>query len=222
MDRKRWYKLGLKQLKSKVSRNFVKEKKILKVAEGDMDSDEGDEEEDIDDSDGEDDVHTGNGELFGYIDDSGAVVYIQLDEEAEENSIEEEFSNALQIKDNYNGHSVHDAIAPNNAEPLESKAAFAPTEDEFPHGNMVEDIEVEEEISKLKEAAATLEGLEKSLQPCARINPSILIRYGGICINSLLQLIVLCNTLLEGILFSCMVALQNMVILKLPLMIAGH
>jgi hypothetical protein len=102
LDRKRWYKLGLKQKKAKLTAEEKRAGRRLKqmsAAEGAEDGDdddlsqasEVDDASDSEDSDNEggalkktggiDAVRAEKGEFFGYIDETGNVVYIDLNEE---------------------------------------------------------------------------------------------------------------------------------------------
>lgn len=110
LERRRWYKLGLKQKKAKLSSTEKKEARRVKQksaaegadgADGDDQSDAGSEDEgsDLDVSDDEDEdgakntnlsgavdaVRADKGDFFGYIDETGNVVYINLkDDDGEE------------------------------------------------------------------------------------------------------------------------------------------
>lgn len=107
LERRRWYKLGLKQKKAKLSTTEKKEARRVKQksaadgadgADGDDQSDTGsfDEGSDMDDSGDEADAAEGasasgavdavraeKGDFFGYIDETGNVVYINLKDEDE-------------------------------------------------------------------------------------------------------------------------------------------
>jgi hypothetical protein len=108
LDRKRWYKLGLKQKKAKLTaeeKRAGRKLKQMSAAEGGEDGDdddlsqasEVDDASDSDDSDNEgaalkktggiDAVRAEKGEFFGYIDETGNVVYIDLNEEDPEETL---------------------------------------------------------------------------------------------------------------------------------------
>lgn len=109
LERRRWYKLGLKQKKAKLSTTEKKEARRVKQksaadgaegGDGDdlSDNGSGDEGSDMDDSDDDDEeggagnttntgavdaVRAEKGDFFGYIDETGNVVYINLKDEDE-------------------------------------------------------------------------------------------------------------------------------------------
>ena len=99
LDRKRWYKLGLKQKKAKLtSEDRRNTRKLQKLKERNNEDDEDlSDTSDIDNSDNEDDDEDVNmndlgivdndraekGDFFGYIDETGNVVYINLKDEEE-------------------------------------------------------------------------------------------------------------------------------------------
>jgi len=132
MERKRWYKLGLKQKKAKLSssdRRLARSerKRGGLLADGDdaddadggssEEDDDGGEEELDDDDDGDvdtkevasslkkmakDSIAVSNkverGELFGYIDETGNVVYIDMSDSAVDDSADNDI--AMQVDDN--------------------------------------------------------------------------------------------------------------------------
>ena len=165
MERKRWYKLGLKQLKLK-SRN-PKEKKTADSAEGDIE-DEGEIDDDDDEGSVQNEIGSGKaqGELFGYIDEFGNVVYIDLDEG--DAPVVQQLCDSLPVDDGESPTPVETISLLDNLQLVDKE-----------NDMMSKDCAsaVADNLEGPTEDINTLESLETSCQPCARINPSILIRF---------------------------------------------
>ncbi len=169
MERRRWYKLGLKVLKAKQPRTTVKDRNLeSKTNEDSMaESSDGDDDEVI--IDDEIDSNCNKGELFGYIDESGAVVYIELDasEQPPPQTDNQESPNSEVLE-----HICSKLTATQVFQEPSSSSSMVMTDSH---------IEVIGQDFGSTHRFETNEkhfvDLEKCDQPCARINPSILIKY---------------------------------------------
>jgi hypothetical protein len=170
MERKRWYKLGLKQLKLKAER-VSKEKKLMNVAGEDDHSSSDVEDDDCSDENIPDGICASGpqSELFGYIDESGNVVYIELDE-----------SEGLPLTGNAGEKADEQSIATTTIEAFtDLQLVEISNQSPQPHDNSTTVVErLTDEMEHVPQLVhgKTLESLETSCQPCPRINPSILIR----------------------------------------------
>ncbi len=170
MERKRWYKLGLKVLKAKQPRtNVNKDKKLESKTNGDSvaeSSGNDDDEEIIDD---EIDSNCNQGELFGYIDETGAVVYIDLD------------ASEQPPPQTDNQESLNSEVVEHLCSTLTATHVFQ--EPSSSSSVVMTDCHIEAigqdfaSTHRFETNEKHFVDLEKCDQPCARFNPSILIKY---------------------------------------------
>lgn len=235
MDRKRWYKLGLKQQKTKLTtaeKQEIRKAKLngtmntkAKDSEDEEENDESEQDEDDEEDDEEENIifknekmrekQINSGELFGYIDESGAVVYVYLEED--ENDDEDQILSLEQS-----------SPSSDLAEVEQVQVAIVETQNETSTGieNELAAATINETDKDTEKAQLSPEGatqlvtsfFDEQLQPCSRINPCLMMRYfefhflhQDVVSGELLFFVLY---FLEAIRYLSMEELQNWAILK--------
>jgi hypothetical protein len=170
MDRKRWYKLGLKHIKAKEDRTTRKERKTV----------EQEVQSDIEDEDSEEDEAqnhtltniTSKTELFGYIDETGAVVYIAMDDIEIDNS-----NPGLHLETVGNDVGIEtDPLQQSNADQINIDD-MSSTLDQFTLQSVPKKQVMPAVIAPNFEGAAeSSTPFHVQLKPCARINPCLMLK----------------------------------------------
>jgi hypothetical protein len=201
MERRRWYKLGIKEKKAaKEIKDSKKAKSGYTEKEGGTadESDEQNEEYDLDDEEADDRIilsQTGEkldsrealkNDLFGYIDENGTVVYINIEDDLDFSEQEKDAS--CEVTGDNNVEEKERA--------LENGRKLEISEDELPQ-NVTIDMQLHSELPGLK--AESMDILKdpqstsqpkteeekhsffcryftEQRQPCPRINPCLMIR----------------------------------------------
>jgi hypothetical protein len=214
MERRRWYKLGIKQKKEPMSKQAKSEARKLKLANqaglkvshenGDKDEDEDDDSDEGEDDDVEESiiiskdgqrltgVKVNEKDLFGYIDETGNVIYINIEDEF---GLEENLDN-LNIENSDQPESNTSAVPLNSTQTSVTLVDISPEIVDGPKQIVeqpVKTIESPEELdgeedpvpensalplptTELEKSTYFGRYFEDQRQPCSRINPCLMIR----------------------------------------------
>jgi hypothetical protein len=212
MERKRWYKLGLKQKKVALTKEAKAEARKLKIAKAAAEKGEGSEEE-ISESDDEVDEDEENeiiimrngdrvinaqakNDLFGYIDENGNVVYLDIEDEADGDTanLEEGGEKSLEPVSTVSEkeEAKLEEIIPIVEEMKKIDiAAEVATQEEVSNdlSLLKEDPERKMDLPQTEQEKTTFFGryFDEQTQPCPRINPCIMTRYVCCIVDFLLH-----------------------------------
>jgi hypothetical protein len=215
MERKRWYKLGLKQKKAVVTKEQKAEARKLKIAKEKLANaeDEDSEDEAVEDDEDEEEIilaktgeriensHNLKNDLFGYIDENGNVVYLNIDDEEFEDGENPPAEKTQEIKST-EGIEVEaappvivslEALEINDIGPIDipvvankSKTQSLKKEELGDENESDDDDEANASsniaLPQTEQEKTTFFGryFEEQTRPCPRINPCIMTRFESI------------------------------------------
>lgn len=210
MERRRWYKLGIKQKKEQLSKQAKAEARRLRQAEKKSGIDgEEEEQDDAEESDDEEDneiedniilsksgerltgVKVNDKDLFGYIDETGNVVYINIEDEL---GLEAAMENVqLEKADNSPLQETSNTVVEESTSLTDITPEILPADDNKLRVTIEEPVKAIVEVEKQEEGETAVSSiilpttdLEKSTffgryfedqhLPCSRINPCLMTR----------------------------------------------